>query len=148
MMKYKFACWFALATVLTCVVTAQSSPSHLSPAQPPDPLKTVTKPLTEKSATPAQHKSSVVMPQKPARRASTDVELSRLERQKIVLSNNPKGVAPSSTKNASSPKQAESSAGSSAPIDYKYQKPAGGRQADTPNARTPYSTTPRVTKKN
>ncbi len=148
MMKYKFACWFALATALTCVVTAQSSQSHLSPAEPPDPLKTVTKPLTEKSVTPAQHKSSVVMPQRSAGKADTNAELSRLERQKIVLSNNPKSVAPSTLKNASSPKPAETSAGSSPPIDYKYQKPAGGRQSDTPNARTPNSTTPRVTKKN
>ena len=96
MMKCKVACWFAVAAVWTCLATAQSSQSHLSSAQPPDPLKTVTKPLTEKSATPAQHKSSVAMPQQPAGKANTNAELSRLERQKIVLSNNPKSVAPGS----------------------------------------------------
>ena len=149
MMKCKVACCFAVATAWTCLVVAQSSPSHLySPAQPADPLKTVTKPLTEKSAAPAPHKSSIVTPQKPAGKANTNAELSRLERQKIVLSNNPKTVTASATKNTSSGKPAETSAGSSVPIDYKYQKPAGGRQADTPNARTPNSTTPRVTKKN
>ncbi len=148
MMKCKVACWFAVAAVWTCLATAQSSQSHLSSAQPPDPLKTVTKPLTEKSATPAQRKSSVAMPQQPAGKANTNAELSRLERQKIVLSNNPKSVAPSSAKNTSSPKLKSTATASSAPIDYKYQKPAGGRQSDTPNARTPNSTTPRVTKKN
>ena len=149
MMKCKAACWFAVAAVWTCLATAQSSQSHLSSAQPPDPLKTVTKPLTEKSATPAQHKSSVAMPQQRAGKANTNAELSRLERQKIVLSNNPKSVAPSSTKKyclTETEKYGDSR--SSAPIDYKYQKPAGGRQSDTPNARTPNSTTPRVTKKN
>ncbi|MGB7602066.1 MAG: hypothetical protein WBM24_17290 [Candidatus Sulfotelmatobacter sp.] len=148
MMKCKVASWFVLATAWACLATAQSSTSRLSPAPPPDPLKTVTKPLTEKSATPAQHRSSVVMPQKPAGKASTNAELGRLERQKIVLSNNPETVAPSPRKSASSAKPAETSAGNSAPIDYKYQKPVGGKQADTPNARTPNSTTPRVTKKN
>jgi hypothetical protein len=149
MMKYKVACWFAIAAAWSCLAAAQSSQSHLSsPAQPADPLKTATQPLIGKSAAPAQHKSSVVMPQKPASKANTNAELTRLERQKIVLSNNPKSVAPSSTKNTSSPKSASTSAGASVPIDYKYQKPVGGRQADTPNARTPNSTTPRVTKKN
>jgi hypothetical protein len=146
MMKYKVACWFAVATAWTCLATAQSSQSHLSSAPAPDPLKTVTKPLTEKSATPAQHKPSVAMP--PARTTNTNAELSRLERQKLVLSNNPKSVSPSAPKSAASTKTAKTSAGTSAPIDYKYQKPTGGRQSDTPNARTPNSTTPRVTKKN
>ena len=102
MMKCKVACWFAVAAVWTCLATAQSSQSHLSSAQPPDPLKTVTKPLTEKSATPAQHKSSAAMP--PVRRTNTNAELSHLERQKIVLNNNPKSVTPGSTKNAVSAK--------------------------------------------
>ncbi len=149
MMKYKVACWFGVAAAWTCLATAQSSQSHLSsPAQPVDPLKTATKPLTAKSAAPAPHKSSVAMPQKPSGKASTNTELSRLERQKIVLSNGPKSATPTSTKNTPSPKPAGTSAGSSAPIDYKYQKPVGGRQSDTPNARTPNSTTPRVAKKN
>ncbi|MFY9951210.1 MAG: hypothetical protein WAK27_21090 [Candidatus Sulfotelmatobacter sp.] len=152
MMKCKAACWFAVAAVWTCLATAQNSQSHLSSTQPPDPLKAVTKPLTEKSATPAQHKSSAAMP--PVRRTNTNAELSHLERQKIVLSNDPKSVTPGARKNAVSAKTpaptktTETSAGTSAPIDYKYQKPAGGRQSDTPNARTPNSTTPRVTKKN
>ena len=99
MMKYKVACWFAIAAAWTGLAAAQSSQSHLSsPAQSADPLKTATKPLTAKSAAPAQHKSSIVMPQKPASRENTNAELSRLEREKIVLSNNPKSVTPSSTK--------------------------------------------------
>jgi hypothetical protein len=148
-MKYKVACWFAIAAAWTCLAAAQSSQTHLSsPVQSPDPLKSATRPLTAKSAAPAQHKSSVVMPQKPASKENTNAELSRLERQKTVLSNNPKSVTPSSTKNTSSPKSAGTSASASAPIDYKYHEPVGGRQADTPNARTPNSTTPRVTKKN
>jgi hypothetical protein len=146
MMKCKVACYFAVAAAWTCLATAQSSSSRLSPAPPADPLKTVTKPLTEKSAAPVQHKSSVALP--PAPRTNTNAELSRLERQKIVLSNNPETVTPSTRKSAASPKPAETSAGSSAPIDYKYQKPVGGKQADTPNARTRNSSTPRVTKKN
>ena len=151
MMKCKVACWFAVAAVWTCLATAQSSQSHLSSTQPPDPLKAVTKPLTEKSATPAQHKSSAAMP--PVRRTNTNAELSHLERQKIVLNNNPKSVTPGShekirPQRICRKRQLRTTAGSSAPIDYKYQKPAGGRQSDTPNARTPNSTTPRVTKKN
>jgi hypothetical protein len=152
MMKCRVASLFAVAAAWTCLATAQSSQSHLSSAPQPDPLKTATKPLIEKSATSAPHKSSVAMP--PVRTTNTNAELGRLERQKIVLSNNPKSVTPStqksaaSTKTVASTKTAETSAGTSAPIDYKYQKPAGGRQADTPNARTPNSTTPRVTKKN
>ncbi len=94
MMKCKAACWFAVAAVWTCLATAQNSQSHLSSTQPPDPLKAVTKPLTEKSATPAQHKSSAAMP--PVRRTNTNAELSHLERQKIVLSNDPKSVTPGS----------------------------------------------------
>ncbi|MGA9508848.1 MAG: hypothetical protein WBV55_09535 [Candidatus Sulfotelmatobacter sp.] len=146
MRKCKVACWFAVAAVWTCLATAQSSQSRLSPAPPADPLKNITKPLTEKFAAPAPHKSSVALP--PARKANTNAELSRLERQKIVLSNNPKSATPSTRKNASSTKAAETSGGSSAPIDYTYQKPVAGRQADTPNARSPNSSTPRVTKKN
>jgi hypothetical protein len=144
---YKVAC-FATAAAWTCLAAAQSSPARLSTPPPADPLKTATKPLTPKSAAPVHHKSSVVLPQKPAGKENTNAELTRLERQKTVLSGSPKSGSPSAPKSTSPAKPADTAAGSGPAIDYKYQKPAGGKQADTPNARTPNATTPRVTKRN
>jgi hypothetical protein len=145
MTKYKVACWFTVIAACTCFATAQSSSTRLSAPPPVDPLKTATKPLTPKSAAPVHHKSSLVLPQNG--KENTNAQLSRLEKQKIALSDTPKSASPTAPKTTSK-KSADTSNGSGPAIDYTYQKPAGGKQADTPNARTPNATTPRVTKKN
>jgi hypothetical protein len=152
MMKYKFASCLAIAAVWTCLATAQTSQAHLSSTRPtPDPLKNATKPLTEKSANPPRHKSSVVPSPKSAGAGKTSAELTGLERQKDAAKG-PTNSATSSPRNTASSKPpassktADASAGNG--IDYKYKKPAGGLQAETPNAHAPNSSTPRVTKKN
>jgi hypothetical protein len=147
MTNYKVAYWLATAAIFTCVATAQNSQLYLSTSRPaPDPLKNATKPLTEKSAATVHHPSPVVMPQKPASGGNTNAELSRLERQKVTAKS-PKTGSASSVPRTSSSKTGDSTE-SSAAINYKYQKPAGGMQAETRNARTPNSSTPRVTKQN
>jgi hypothetical protein len=148
MMNYKVACWLATAAVFTCVATAQNSQLYLSTTRPaPDPLKNATKPLTEKSATTVHSKASAVLPQKPASGGNTSAELSRLERQKVTAKS-PQTSGASSMPKKSSSKPGDTSTASAAAINYKYQKPAGGMQAETRNARTPNSSTPRVTKQN
>jgi hypothetical protein len=154
MMKYKFASCLAIVAAWTCLATAQTSQAHLSSTRPtPDPLKNATKPLTEKSANTPRHKSSVVPSQRSAGAGKTSAELTGLERQKDAAkgpTNNatrsPRNTA--SSKPLASSKTADTSTGNGAAIDYTYKKPAGGRQAETPNAHAPNSSTPRVTKKN
>ncbi len=87
-----------------------------------DPVKTATKPLTPKSVMPgaaAQHKSAPVVPNRTTQ--NTNAELAHLER----------GQATAGSKSSSTAKVAPyKSAPSSKPtpkIDYKYQKPAGGK---------------------
>jgi hypothetical protein len=154
MMKYKFASCLAIAAAWTCLATAQTSQAHLSSTRPtPDPLKTATKPLTEKSANTPRHKSSVVPSQRSAGAGKTSAELRGLERQKDAAKG-PTNSPTSSPRNTASskPPAASKTAGMPAAngtaIDYQYKKPAGGLQAETPNAHVPNSSTPRVTKKN
>lgn len=154
MMKYKFASSLAIAAAWTCLAAAQTSQAHLSSTRPtPDPLKSATKPLTEKSANTPRHKSSAVPSQSSEGARKTSAELTGLERQKDAA-RGPTNSATSSPRNTASPKPpassktADTSAGNGAGIDYKYKKPAGGLQAQTPNAHAPNSSTPRVTKKN
>ena len=154
MMKYKFASCFAIAAAWTCLATAQTSQAHLSSTRPaPDPLKHATKPLTEKSANTPRHKSSVVPSQRSAGAGKTSAELTGLERQKDAA-RGPTNSATSSPRNTASSKPpaisktAGTPAANGTAIDYQYKKPAGGLQAQTPNARAPNSSTTRVTKKN
>jgi hypothetical protein len=148
MMNYKLACWLATAAVFTGLATAQNSQLYLSTKpSAPDPLKNATKPLSEKSATTVHRKAPVVLPQKPASGGSTSAELSRVERQKVTAKS-PQTSSASSLPKKSSSKPADTSSASAAAINYKYQKPAGGMQAETRMARTPNSSTPRVTKQN
>jgi hypothetical protein len=146
-MKYKVACCFATAAAWSCLAMAQNSQAHLSTAKSaPDPLKTVTKPLTEKSATTAvHHKSSVVLSQTPAGSTNTSTELSRVEGEKISTKGQTSGGT-GALKNTSPSKTANISGGSGPGINYKYQKPAGGTQASTPNAHMANSSVPRVKK--
>jgi hypothetical protein len=152
MMKYKFVSCLAIAAAWTCLATAQTSQARLSSTRPtPDPLKNATKPLTEKSANTPRHKSSAVPSQKSAGAGKTSAELTGLERQKEAAkgptnnaTSSPRNTA--SSKPLASSKTADTSAGNG--IEYKYKKPAGGLQAETPNAHAPNSSTPRVTKRN
>jgi len=154
MMKYKFASCLAIAAAWTCLATAQTSQAHLSTTRPaPDPLKNATKPLTEKSANTPRHKSSVVPSQRSAGAGKTSAELTGLERQKDAAKG-PTNSATSSPRNTASSKPpaiaktAGTPAANGTAIDYQYKKPAGGLQAQTPNAHAPNSSTTRVTKKN
>jgi hypothetical protein len=146
MMKYKLASGLAIAAAWTCLATAQTSQAHLSSTRPtPDPLKNSTKPLTEKSANTPRHRSSVPPPQRSAGAGKTSAELTGLERQKDAA----KGPTPRNTalsKSAATSKTAGTPAANGTAIDYQYKKPAGGLQAQTPNARAPNSSTPRVKK--
>jgi hypothetical protein len=154
MMKYKLASGLAIAAAWTCLATAQTSQAHLSSTRPtPDPLKNSTKPLTEKSANTPRHRSSVPPPQRSAGAGKTSAELTGLERPKD-RAKGPTNSATSSPRNTASSKPPAISKTASTPaangtaIDYQYKKPAGGLQAQTPNAHAPNSSTPRVTKKN
>lgn len=144
-MKYKVACCFATAAAWSCLAMAQNSQTHLSTAKSaPDPLKAATKPITEKSATtPVHHKSSVVLPT-PAGSANTSTELGRVEGEKVSTKGQTSGGT--ALKNTSSSKTANPTGGSAPGINYKYQKPAGGTQANTPNAHMANSSVPRVKK--
>jgi hypothetical protein len=152
MMKYKFASGLAIAAAWSCLAAAQTSQAHLSSTRPtPDPLKNATRPLTEKSASTPRHRSSVVPPQRSADAGKTSAELAGLERQRDAAQG-PTNSATRSPRDTSSSKPLATSkaagtpAGNGTAIDYQYKKPAGGRQAQTPNARAPNSSTPRVNK--
>jgi|HubBroStandDraft_6_1064221.scaffolds.fasta_scaffold00039_47 hypothetical protein len=143
MTQYKVICLFVAIAGGLCLATAQSSQVGSSSAKRgADPLQTATKPLTPKSAMPPQRKSPVVAPKASAGTAKTDLELTHLERQNIKA---PSAKTSSAAKGVSVPKSASPSAGSSG-IDFKYQKPAGGKQAATPEAHSANSATPRVKK--
>ena len=90
-MKNRLIYWFVTAAVCTCLATAQNSQVHSSAAKTsPDPLKSATKPLTQKSATtPHRSSSSVPAPKpagtsKPSTTGNTSSELTRLERQNVT----------------------------------------------------------------
>lgn len=145
-MNFRAAGVFAVAVAWTCLGTAQISQTHASSTHSaPDPLKEATKPLTPKSAAPTHHASAAVPPPA-ATTTKTSAELNKLERQNTA----PKGPK---TSNATAPKgpstlkSADTSANVGSGVNFKYQKPAGGVEASTPNAHSPNVGT-RVTKKN
>lgn len=141
-MKRRVVYLFLTAAIWTCMATAQSSPGRSSSAKAtPDPLQSATKPLTPKSAMPAQHKSSAVAPNPSGR--NTTAELTHLEQQNIKSgsSNSSKGSAKSVP-----PLKPAGTSGSGPGIDFKYQKPVGGMKATKPNANAPNSNKPRVQK--
>jgi hypothetical protein len=143
-MKFRIARLLVTLAAGVSLATAQNSQARSSPAKK-DPLQTATKPLTPKSAMPAQHKSTAAVPHTAKNGGNTTAELSRLERQ------NAKGGKVKSTspaKSASAPKTAGTPAANDSKINFKYQKPVGGLKATTPNANAKNSSTPRVTKSN
>lgn len=144
MRNFKVASW--LVTVASCsiLVTAQNSQNRSSSTtKGPDPLKTATKPITPKSAMPAQHKSTAAAPATGVANTNASKELSHLERQ-------PSRTPPAPEANASPKpaplKSSNKSTAASPEAKFVYRKPAGGMQATTPDARTANSPTPRVKK--
>jgi hypothetical protein len=144
-MKSKVACLFAIAVAGMCLATAQNSSSRSASAKPgQDPLQNAVKPLTPKSAMPSGRKSARAVPPRANVPQKTNAELDRLEKQNIKVGSSESGGKVSSAKGTAAPKAAPSGSA----IDFKYQKPAGGVQATTPDANARNSGTPRVTKKN
>jgi hypothetical protein len=131
---------FAASVTLSMAQGTQVRASSTKPV--PDPVQNVTKPITPKSAMPAQHKSAPVVSM-PAGTGRTNAELTHLERQPIKAET-PSGSA--KAKGAPLVKSANASAGNGSGINFKYQKPVGGMQATVPNAQSPNSSTPRVKK--
>jgi hypothetical protein len=145
-MKHKIIFLFLALAAMIGLATAQSSQGRsLSGSKSgADPA---TKPLSPKSA-PAQHKSSVPAPVAPSATGSTTSELNHLEHQNPHASGSTKGSA-ARAKSAPAPKpaaQPKSTANGSG-VDFKYQKPKGGMQAETPDRNSANSTTSRVKKK-
>lgn len=99
--------------------TAQNSTSASSSKSGADSVKAATKPLTPRSAMPAAHKGSAALPKRGTN--NTNAELTQLERGHGAAV--PKDSA---TAKVAPYKSARSSA-SGPKIDYKYEKPAGGK---------------------
>jgi hypothetical protein len=78
------------------------------------------------------------------RATNTSAELNRLERQKDKTAGT-KSSGATPVKGMAG-KSANASAGSGSKIDFKYQKPAGGKTAVKPAANAKGSGTPRVSK--
>jgi len=109
------------AGVLICLASGQTAAVGSSSAKSGSDLKSVTKPLTAKSAMPAPHKSSPSVPATPTRQRSTNAELTRLEGQGMkppAAKSGKTGAAKSSPVKPLSP-----SPGSGSGINASYQKP-------------------------
>jgi hypothetical protein len=148
-MMNRVVCLLVTVAAAICLASAQSS-AHKTPVGSPsaksgaDSLTNATKPLTPKSAMPAHRKSSVAVPNPSKGSRNTSAELTHLERQNTKAGASKSGNTP--TAKSAPVKSAEKSAGSDSGINFKYQKPAGGLKASTPDARSPNSSTPRVKK--
>jgi len=148
MMNHRVVCLLVTAAAGICLATAQSSAhkpqvGSSSAKSAADSLTAATKPLTPKSAMPARRKSSLVVPNTSKSR-NTTAELTHLEQQNPKTGASKSGNTP--TAKAAPAKSADKSAGSDSGINFKYQKPAGGLKASTPDAHSPNSSTPRVKK--
>jgi hypothetical protein len=144
-MKSKVACLFAIAVAGICLATAQNSSSRPASAKPgQDPLQNALKPLTPKSAMPSDRKSARAVASPSAGPQKANAELDRLEKQKIKAGSSESGGKVSPAKGTAAPKAAPSGSAT----NFKYQQPAGGVKATTPDANARNSSTPRVTKKN
>jgi hypothetical protein len=144
MKKSRVVSLWMTAASMTVLCAAQSAKPLTSPAKTAkDPLVTATNPITPKSAMPAHPKSAAVLP--PTTGKNTTAELAHLENQKVSSGRTP-NVSNGSGKGVPSTKRAEASDASGTAINYKYQKPVGGKQAVTPDANARNSSTPRVKK--
>ncbi len=104
---------------------AQNSKGTSSLNKGPDPLQTVTKPITPKSA--MTHKPSSAGAAMPMSSSKTDAELANLERQNSKTikagTNNPTTNARTAKSNPPNPTKAASGSGSGSGINAQYQKP-------------------------
>jgi hypothetical protein len=142
-MKTKVVCFFAVGVAGICLATGQTSQTRSSSAKTgSDPVKAATKPLTPKSAMPAPRKSSAAVPNTPKGGSNATTELNRLEHQP-ASGGTAKSTPPAKV---TVPKTSTASAGNGSGINFKYQKPAGGMKATTPNPHSPNSSAPRVSK--
>jgi hypothetical protein len=91
------------------------------------------------------HRKSSIAPNPPKSGSNTTAELIHLEQQNIKAPASKSGTAGAMKE---TPKATGTSARSTSGIDFKYQKPVGGRQAANSSANSKSSGTPRVTKKN
>jgi len=127
MIKYRYALFLMTVAGLLGLAVGQNSKGASSPSKPAnDSLRNATKPITPKSAMPAQRKGAVASPKPATRQSSTSTELSRLERQssKATASKNTSPAPANSTQ--AKPK---ATSGNASKIDFKYQKPAGQKPA-------------------
>jgi hypothetical protein len=149
-MKHKIIFFFLALAAMIGLATAQSSQGRsLSGSKSgADPA---TKPLSPKSAMPAQHKSSVPAPVVPSATGSTTSELNQLEHQNPHASSSTKGTARTKSapapKPAAQPKSTETSTAKGSGVDFKYQKPKGGMQAETLDPNSANRPNQRVKKK-
>jgi hypothetical protein len=149
MIKHTVVCLLVTLVAGICLATAQSTVrkpqvGSSSAKSAADPLTTATKPLTPKSAMPAHRKSSVAVPNTSKSSRNTTAELTQLERQNTKAGASKSGNTP--TAKGAPVKSADKSAGSDSGLNFKYQKPAGGLKASTPDAHSPNSSAPRVKK--
>jgi hypothetical protein len=148
MTKFRVLCFLVTTAAGICLAAAQNSGVRSSSVKPgSDPLKAATKPLTPKSAMPPQHKPSTAVqgPQNATKGGSTNAELTRLERQQAKAGHSNTRSTPTPNV-ASARKPSDTSARKGSGIDFKYQKPVGGKQAGKPGARNANSSTPRIQK--
>jgi len=125
-------------TLLAAAQNSKASPASIKPA--PDPMKNVTKPLTPKSAMPAKRRPAAVPLNAPQAGNRNTAELARLEEQ------NAKAATPKSSPAAPkiAPVKSAGTPANGSGINFKYQKPVGGKTAAPPGANAKASPTPRV----
>src|SRR6266446_7387394 len=124
MTKRTIICLLVSVPAWICLATAQDA--HIKSSQVKSSSTkssaashaTATKPLTPKSAMPAPHKSSAVVPKPSKSSANTSAALTHLEQQNSKAPGVKSGTPPA-PKVASTPK----SAVSNSDINFQYQKP-------------------------
>jgi len=124
MTKHWIICLLVIVPAWICVAAAQNSHVKSSQVKSSSTKSSATshttaiKPLTPKTAMPAPHKSSVVVPKASRSSANTSAALTHIEQQNSKPSGVKSGAAPA-PKAATAPK----SAGSGSEINFQYQKP-------------------------
>ena len=121
MMKCRIFLLLGTLGALICLASGQTSKVGSSSAKSATDLKSVTKPLTPKSAMPPEHKSSLSAPAVSTNQRNTSTELTRLERQGLkpaAAKSSKTGAAKSSPVKPLSP-----SSGNGSGINSSYQKP-------------------------
>lgn len=135
-MMYKLISLFVLAASIN-IARAQNTTSHSLPKtssiKSSASGQSETKPLTPKSAMPAQRKSSGTMPNL-ASAPKANAELSTLERKNSQTPRAPAKTASVAKANVGATRRTSPSPNSA--INFKYRKPTGGMQASNPGANS------------